>query len=244
VRKKFKGKFTPITQAIGDDATAVLGYARPFSGLKITPEQNQITRKVVPSKLTKWVLCVCHAATLFLIMFIKSIWIGFIGVMLFVASASAAGPGLQGIVKDVKGHPIQGADIRIEATKTGGLLTTVKTNVNGRYSLEGLAAGNYRVTLVVNGAVKASINNTTLDPGESTQLNFELKQTRAYVTVTKGKHRVWVPAFTGSRLPGRWVEVDDSGGWSAANATANHIVRVSGEELAREVHNFNPAIAP
>jgi len=177
-------------------------------------------------------------------MFIKSIWIGFIGVTLFIASASAADPGLQGIVKDVRGHPIQGADIRIEATKTGGLLTTVKTNANGRYSLEGLAAGDYRVTLVVNGAVKASINNTTLEPGESTHLNFELKQTRAYVTVTKGKHRVWVPAFTGSRLPGRWVEVDDSGSWSAENATANHIVRVSGEELAREVHNFNPAIAP
>ena len=173
-------------------------------------------------------------------MFMKSSWIGFIGVMLFVASASAGSPVLQGIVKDANGHPIQGANIRIEATKTGKLLTMVKTNVNGRYTLEGLAAGNYRVTLVVNGAVKASINNTTLEPGESTQLNFELKQTRAYVTVTKGKHRVWMPPFTGSRLPGRWVEVDDSGGWSAANATANHIVRVSAEELAREVHNYNP----
>jgi 5-hydroxyisourate hydrolase-like protein (transthyretin family) len=170
-------------------------------------------------------------------MFMKSIWIGFIGVMLFVASASAATSVLQGIVKDAKGHPIQGADIRIEATNTGRLLTTVKTNANGRYSLEGLAAGNYRVTLFVNGAVKASINNTTLDPGESTQLNFELKQARAYVTVTKGKHRVWIPAFTGSRLPGRWVEVDDSGGWSAENATANHVVRVSAEELERVKHN-------
>ena len=72
-------------------------------------------------------------------MFMKSIWIGFIGVMLFVASASAASSVLQGIVKDAKGHPIQGADIRIEATNTGRLLTTVKTNVKGRYSLEGLA---------------------------------------------------------------------------------------------------------
>jgi 5-hydroxyisourate hydrolase-like protein (transthyretin family) len=184
-------------------------------------------------------LCVCHVATLFLVMFIKSIWIGFVGVTLFVASASAAGPVLQGIVKDAKGHPVQGADIRIEATNTARLLTTVKTNVNGRYSLEGLAAGNYRVTLVVNGAVKASINNTTLEPGESTQLNFELKQTRASVTVTKGKHWVWIPAFTGSRLPGHWLEVDDSGGWASV-APANHIVRVSGEELAREVHNYNP----
>ncbi|HVH89982.1 MAG TPA: carboxypeptidase-like regulatory domain-containing protein [Candidatus Acidoferrum sp.] len=163
-------------------------------------------------------------------MFIKSIWIGFIGVMLFVASASAASSVLQGIVKDAKGHPIQGADIRIEATNTGRLLTTVTTNVSGRYSLEGLAAGNYRVTLVVNGAVKGSINNTTLEPGETTQLNFELKQSRASVTVTKGKHSVWIPAFTGSRLPGHWVEVDDSGAWASA-APANHVVRVSAEEL-------------
>ena len=57
-------------------------------------------------------------------MFIKSIWIGFIGVMLFVASASAESSVLQGIVKDPKGHPIQGADIRIEATNTCRLLTT------------------------------------------------------------------------------------------------------------------------
>ena len=77
------------------------------------------------------------------------------------------------------------------------------------------------MTLVVNGAVKAAINNTTLEPGVSTQLNFELKQSRASVTVTKGKHWVWIPAFTGSRLPGRWVEVDDSGGWAAA-APADH----------------------
>ena len=169
-------------------------------------------------------------------MLMKSIWIASIGVMLFVASASAASSVLQGIVKDSKGHPIQGADIRIEATNTGRLLTTVKTDAYGRYTLGGLVAGNYRVTLVVNGAVKASINNTTLELGESTQLNFELKQTRASVTVTKGKHWVWVPAFTGSRLPGRWVEVVGSG-WTAADAAANNIVRISAEELQRTVQS-------
>ena len=163
----------------------------------------------------------------------KTIWIALVGAVLFVASALAANSELQGVVRDAKGRPIQGADLRVEEAKTGRLLTTVKTNVSGRYSLEGLAAGDYRVTLAVNGAVKASINNATLEPGESTQLNFQLKQTRASVTVTKGKHRVWIPAFTGSRLPGRWVEVDDNGGWSAANATANHVVRVSAEELQR-----------
>jgi hypothetical protein len=169
-------------------------------------------------------------------MFIKSIWIGFVVVMLFVASTLAASSLLEGIVKNAKGHPIQGADIRVEAKNTGRVLTTVKTDANGRYILEGLPAGNYRVTLVVNGSVKSSINNTTVEPGESTQLNFDLKQTRASVTVKKGKHWVWIPAFTGSRLPGRWIEVDDSGSW-AAEATANNLVRVSGEELQRTIHS-------
>jgi hypothetical protein len=178
-------------------------------------------------------LCVSYVATLFLIMFIKPIWIGFIGVMVFVASAWATSSVLQGIVKDAKGHPIQGADIRIEATNTGRLLRTVKTSVNGRYTLEGLAAGHYRVTLVVNGAVKASINNTMLQPGESTHLNFDLKQTRASVTVTNGTHRIWVPPFTGSRLPGRWIEVDDSTAWAGAHVRTDNVVQVSGEELQR-----------
>jgi 5-hydroxyisourate hydrolase-like protein (transthyretin family) len=177
-------------------------------------------------------------------MFMKSIWIAFIGVVLFVASASAASSVLQGIVKDAKGQPIQGADIRIEATNTGRLLTTAKTNANGRYNLEGLAAGNYRVTLVVNGAVKGSVNNTTLEPGESKRLNFELKQTRASVTVTKGTHRIWVPPFTGSRLPGRWIEVDDSTSWAGAHLSTNNVVQVSAEELQKLVHSMNPAIAP
>jgi hypothetical protein len=169
-------------------------------------------------------------------MFIKSSSIGFVGVMLFIASTLAASSVLEGIVKDSKGHPIEGADIRIETKNAGRLLTTVKTDANGRYILQGLPAGGYRVTLLVNGAVKTCINNTTLEPGESTQLNFDLTHRRAVVTEKKGKHWVWISAFTGSRLPGRWVEVDDSGSW-AAEAAANNIVRVSGEELQLTIHS-------
>jgi Carboxypeptidase regulatory-like domain len=172
------------------------------------------------------------------VMTIRSIWIGFVAVMVSVASASAANSLLEGIVNDANGHPIEGADIRIETSNTGRLLTTVKTDANGHYILQGLVAGNYRVTLVVNGIVKTSINNTPLEPGESTQLNFDLTHRRASVTVEKGKHWVWIPAFTGSRLPGRWVEVDDSGSWAAA-ATANNIVRVSAEELQRTIHSVD-----
>jgi len=169
-------------------------------------------------------------------MFIKSTGIGFLRVMLFIASALGASSVRQGIVKDANGHPIEGADIRIEPKNSGRLLTTVKTDANGRYSLKGLPAGNYRVTLVVNGAVKTSINNTTVEASESTQLNFDLTQARASGTMNKGKHWVWIPAFTGSRLPGRWVEIDDSGSW-AGEASATNVVRISGEELQRTVHS-------
>jgi 5-hydroxyisourate hydrolase-like protein (transthyretin family) len=171
-------------------------------------------------------------------MFIKSFGIGFVGVMLFVASAAAANSMLEGVVKDAKGHPIQGVDVRIEAKNGGRSIATTKTDANGRYILKDLAAGAYRVTLVVNSALKTSINNTTVEPGESTQLNFDLTGTRASVTVRKGIHRIWIPAFTGSRLPGHWVEVDDAGAW-AAEATAANIVRVSGEELQRTVHSMD-----
>src|SRR5438046_3137828 len=119
-------------------------------------------------------------------MFIKSIGLAFVGAMLFVASAAAANSVLEGVVKDAKGHPIQGVDVRIESKNGGGLLTTAKTDENGRYILKGVAAGTYRVTLVLNGALKTSINNTTLEPGEATQLNFDLTQTRASVTLRKG----------------------------------------------------------
>ena len=166
----------------------------------------------------------------------KKIIVGFIGLILFVSSARAASSVLEGIVKDAKGHPIEGADIRMETKNGGRLLTTVQTDVNGRYILDGLPAGDYRITLVVHGAVKTSINNTTIESGEPTHLNFELKQTRASVTVTKGTHRIWVPPFTGSRLPGRWIELNDSGSW-AAEASISNVVRVSGEELQRTSRN-------
>ena len=103
----------------------------------------------------------------------KKIIVGFIGLILFVASARAANSVLEGIVKDPKGHPMEGADIRIETKNGGRLLTTVKTDVNGRYILDGLPAGNYRITLVVHGAVKTSINNTTIESGEPTRLNLD-----------------------------------------------------------------------
>jgi hypothetical protein len=171
---------------------------------------------------------------------IKPLRIGLIALILFVASAWGAGSVLEGTVKDARGHPIEGAGIRIEMKNGERALVTVKTDVNGRYVLDGLPAGNYRITLVVNGAVKTSINNTKIELGEPTQLNFDLTSTsawRASVPAKKGKHWVWLPPFTGSRVPGRWIEVDDNGSWAAAHYSNEDVIRISGEELQRTVHS-------
>jgi TolB-like protein/tRNA A-37 threonylcarbamoyl transferase component Bud32 len=126
---------------------------------------------------------------------------------------TAVGPAsIQGFVKAAKGEPIKGADVRIESRDGKQVFTTVKTDAKGRYISEGLAPGVYRITLLVNGAVKASIMNTQTKANQPTQLNFDLKPASQAGNIAKGgKHMVWVPARTGSHIGGNWVEVDDTG---------------------------------
>jgi protocatechuate 3,4-dioxygenase beta subunit len=120
---------------------------------------------------------------------------------------------IQGFVKDSKGEPIKGADLRIESRDGKQVFRTVRTDPTGRYSSPGLQPGVYRVTLVVNGAVKASITNTQAKENQPTQLNFDFKGTTQTSTAatTGRKHMVWVPNRTGSHIGGTWVEVDDKG---------------------------------
>jgi hypothetical protein len=171
-------------------------------------------------------------------MFIKSLRIGFIGLVLSVATAWAGPSAIQGVVKDAKGQAIKGADVRIESKDGSKLFRTVKTDANGHYISDGLAAGVYRVTLVVNGAVKASITNTKTRANQPTQLNFDLKPVpaaQASAAAKKGKHMVWVPATTGTHTGGRWVEVDDSG---SADAGALNVKRANAKQLEQEAHSM------
>jgi hypothetical protein len=170
-------------------------------------------------------------------MFTKSLRIGLIGFVLSVATAWAGPSAIQGVVKDAKGQPIKSADVRIESKDGKKLLQTVKTDGKGHYLSNGLAAGTYRVTLVVNGAVKASIMNTTTKADQATQLNFDLKPAAASqvsAAGTKGKHLVWVPSQTGSHIGGRWVEVDEYG--KTAPGTLN-VTRPNAEQLQRQIQN-------
>ena len=165
-------------------------------------------------------------------MLTKLLRMGIIGLMLCAANAWAGPASIQGVVKDAKGQPIKGADVRIESKDGKQLFNTVKTDVKGRYISQGLQPGVYKVTLVVNGAVKASITNTKTKADQPTQLNFDLKPvaaSQASAGAKKGKHMVWMPATTGTHTGGRWVEVPDG----AAEPGALNVKRASAEELER-----------
>src|SRR4029078_217521 len=143
-------------------------------------------------------------------MFIKSLRIGLMGFVLCAATGWAGPSAIRGVVKDAKGQAIKGADVGIELRDGKKVFKNVKTDGSGRYVSDGLAPGVYRVSLVVNGAVKASITNTQTNADRPTQLNFDLKPvsaSQASAPAKKGKHMVWVPATTGSHVGGRWVEV-------------------------------------
>jgi hypothetical protein len=170
-------------------------------------------------------------------MFTKSLQIGFVGLVLSVATAWAGPSAIQGVVKDAKGQAIKGADVRIDSKDGRQQFNTVKTDAKGRYISQDLPPGVYRVTLVVSGAVKASLTNTKTKADQTTQLNFDLKPVpaaQASAGQKKGKHMVWVPAGTGTHIGGRWVEVPDG----ATEAGTLNVQRPNAEALQRQMQSM------
>jgi len=162
------------------------------------------------------------------------------GLFLCVANAWAGPSSIQGTVTDVKGQPIKGADVQVASKDGKQLVNTVKTDSKGRYISQGLQPGVYRVTLMVNGAVKASITNTKTKADQMTQLNFDLRPIPAAqvkAAEKKGKHMVWVPAGTGTHIGGHWEEVPDG----ATSAGSLNVQRTSAEALQRQAQSMgNP----
>src|SRR2546423_1702799 len=153
------------------------------------------------------------------------------GALIVAGNLFAAPSAVEGFVKDANGRPIAGADVRVEA-KNSNSNRLVKSDAKGYYVFAGLSPGTtYRVTLLINGAVKASINNVLAKIG-TTELNFDLKTKSASgnpLATKKGKHYVYVPAETGSHLGGRWVEVDENG--NADSISVNNVERANSEAL-------------
>jgi hypothetical protein len=127
--------------------------------------------------------------------------------LLWVSSGLAwAGGTLQGTVKDSAGHPIKGAEVRIEGKN---FAKAVKSDAKGHYFSDGLAIGtNYKVTVVVNGSVKASTPSVRANAAKPTDLNFDLRQVKG----SSKKHMVYIKQETGTHIgSGRWIEVDENG---------------------------------
>jgi hypothetical protein len=167
-------------------------------------------------------------------MLIKSLQIALMGFLLYAATVWAGPASIQGNVKDAKGQPLKGADVRVESRDGKQVFNAVKTDGKGHYISQGLKPDVYRVSLIVNGAVKASIMNTSAKADQATQLNFDLKP--AVASPGSGgqktvKHMVWMPASTGTHTGGRWVEVD---GNAAGGANALNVKRGSAEALRQQ----------
>jgi hypothetical protein len=150
-------------------------------------------------------------------MLCKSVILSFVCLLLVTLSASAGSSVLEGVVKDPTGRPIKGADVQIDAKDFSKI---VKTDANGHYVCDGLGVGPYKVTLVINGQVKASILNAKTQLNKATQLNFGL--TGKTASAKKHTHMVWLPPDINRRMGGgRWVEVDDKGNIVGTTGASN-----------------------
>jgi hypothetical protein len=152
----------------------------------------------------------------------------------FLARAAwADSAAIEGTVKDQNGKSLKGADIRIEASGGSSWFKLTKTDGTGHYAYTGLTPNNYRVNLVVNGVVKASINNVKLNSGNSTNLNFDLQKNAKIAgsePAAAGKkklHHVYVPGVTGSNFGGRWVLVEEGDN----TTTKTNVTRTGGGAL-------------
>jgi len=146
--------------------------------------------------------------------------------LLWVSNGLAwAGSALQGTVKDSGGHPIKGAEIRIEGKN---FAKAIKTDAKGHYFSDGLGVGTkYKVSVVVNGSVKASILDVSPGAGKPADLNFDLRQAKG----TSKNHMVWVPTETGTHIGaanGHWVEVDENG----------HVINNANQDVVRTDSNY------
>ena len=165
-------------------------------------------------------------------MFMKSRIIGVLSVLFFTL-ASAWASSVEGIVKDAKGKPVRGAEVRIQ-TQDGKIIGKTNTDARGHYLSANLPAGIYKVDLLVDAAVKASIKNVAANTATSAQLNFALT---GKTMAKSGKHFVWMPANTGTNIGGRWVEVNDDG----TNAASDRIDKADGRLLQNMTdHQTNP----
>ncbi|PYL18217.1 MAG: hypothetical protein DME30_04045 [Verrucomicrobia bacterium] len=162
---------------------------------------------------------------------IRTVAIAFVSFCLILKAHAEGEATLTGTVKGASGQPIQGAEIRIQG-RDADKIGRIHTDAGGHYSYPALESGTYNVTLIVDRAVKASINNVKTKAGETQTLNFDFLKGGTAKPLAKGRHYVWIPHQTGSHL-GVWIEADDNA--KEMPIGMQERIRWSGSALARQL---------
>lgn len=126
---------------------------------------------------------------------------GFLLSALLCALGLAAAPliGIFGVVRDRAGHILSGADIQAQSEATGARWKT-RADENGRYSLNGLAPGLYKLTVRYPGFRTMSRLSAVVDPqGLSVDFDMDLLSIHEVVTVASRRDEI-DPSSTGGLL--------------------------------------------
>jgi tetratricopeptide (TPR) repeat protein len=97
------------------------------------------------------------------------------GFLLSAGGAFAQISAIEGDVKGVDGQPVKGAAILIERLDMKGTYKGAKTDKKGHYVYNGLPLGRYKVSLLIDGQVKDTVDNVKSQLGDPTPINFDLK---------------------------------------------------------------------
>jgi Carboxypeptidase regulatory-like domain len=98
--------------------------------------------------------------------------------LLAATSAWAEGNSIRGVVTDVKGKPVAGAEIRAERTDAKGPPAVAITDAKGQYMLNHLAVGTYKVIASVSKTPRSAASVKTSSAGWA-EVDFALKDSFA-----------------------------------------------------------------
>src|SRR5690242_11393381 len=96
--------------------------------------------------------------------------------LLFAGAASAQISAIEGDVKGPDGKMVQGAQILIERKDMKGTYKGAKTDKKGHYIYNGLPLGTYKVSVLIDGQSRDSVDNVRTKLGDPVAINFDLKQ--------------------------------------------------------------------
>jgi hypothetical protein len=126
-----------------------------------------------------------------------------------VFSGAAFGQSIEGTVRGSDGKALKDSEVRVEQKGNKSVVTT-KTDARGHYSYSRLSPGVYTVSVLLDGAVKSSLNVKTTTT--NSKIDFDLKPAAPRRSNTMSGS----DAKTGTHMGSGWVEVNDAGKRAAA----------------------------